>query len=85
MYIRVTLFLLMIGSIPVIRPAAGQQPDQARVVKVPLTSLAQMATGFEFRRPWNPCWRIRDQSHHALVGKFVRTREPGLFQTQRTD
>lgn len=75
MHIRVSVFLLMICSMPMVRPAAGQHHDQTRAVRIPLSSIAQMAIGFEFRLPWNPYWKIRDQSQHALVGKFMRTRE----------
>ena len=75
MYIRVSLFLLMACTMTGMRPVAGKQPDQARVVKLPVSSMARMAIGFESRRPWNPYWKIRDLSHHALVAKYVRIRE----------
>jgi hypothetical protein len=75
MYFRISVFLLMTCSVPLARPAAGQPPDQASVVSIPLSSVSQMAMGFEFRLPANPYWKIRDESQHALVGKLVGVRE----------
>jgi hypothetical protein len=73
--LKITTFVLAAAAWLTANRATGQQPDSTRAVKIPLSRIAQMAIGFEFRQPWNPYWKIRDQSHQALVGKFLRTRE----------
>jgi hypothetical protein len=58
---------------PVLVPGEELEPTQP--VKLAVSNMAQMAIGFEFRQPWNPYWKMRDESQRVLVGRFLRTGE----------